>query len=54
MDSFQNTIMTITSIDQLPKDTDGNYKRPETDKKVYDITLDNVDYRFYGTGRVFY
>jgi len=54
LDSFQNTIMTITSIDQLPKDTDGNYKRPETDKKVYDITLDNVDYRFYGTGRVFY
>jgi len=42
--------MTITALDQLPKNNAGEYKRD--DAKVYYITLDNREYKFYNNGIV--
>jgi hypothetical protein len=48
VDDFGNTIYTIKSLNDLPK----NYKREESLKRVYYYTDDKYVYKFYANGRV--
>ncbi len=54
LDAFNNTIMTMTNINQLPIWADGLYTWPAEKKLSYKITFNGVDYDFYNNGRVWY
>ena len=44
-------VFNITDINDLPKDDNGEYKRTDDPKRVYEIQIGEAKYRFFGNGR---